>query len=164
MTHRNMISTFLASALTGALAFAPVAIGALTLVAPAIAEAADATCRIHVVEAKEEGDGKIPPELDFMAEELKAPAFRAYKGFAVLDVQDFKLELGKVAEKKFKSGHTLHLSLLGKQEGKLELQTKILRGSNVLVDMDFGVKSNQIVLMPVWRKDSAVIYAYQCKH
>ena len=164
MTHRSMVSKFLASSMASALAFAPLAIGAVTLVAPAVAEAADAACRIHVVEAKEEGDGKIPAELDFMADELKAPAFRIYKGFELIDVQDFKLELGKVSEKKFKSGHTLQLSLLGEQDGKLELQTKLMRSSTVLVDMDFGVRSNQIMLIPVMRGDSAVIFAYQCKH
>ena len=164
MTHRSMHSKFLASTLVSALALPSIA-GAVVFAASTEAEAAvnQAACRIHAIEAKVEGDGKIPAELSFMAEELQAPAFRMYKGFVVLDVQDFKLELGKVENKKFKSGHNLELSLLGGGEGKLELHTKLMRSSTVLVDVDFGVQSNQIMLIPVHRGYTAVIFAYQCK-
>ena len=163
MTKRSIHSKFMASSLATVLAL-PALAGALTFATPDIAEAADkATCRIHAIEAKEQGDGKIPAELDFMADELKAPAFRIYKGFKLLDVQDFKLEIGKVEDNKFKSGHNLELSLLSKRGGKLELHTKLMRSDAVLVDMDFGMQSNQFVLIPVTRDDTAVIFAYQCK-
>ena len=163
MTKRSIHSKFMASSLASALAV-PVLAGTLAFAAPVVAEAADqATCRIHAIEAKEEGDGKIPEELSFMADELQAPAFRIYKGFKLLEKQDFKLEIGKRESSKFKSGHNLELELLGKRDGKLELHTTLMRSDAKLVDMDFGVHSNQIVLMPITRGEGAVIFAYQCK-
>jgi hypothetical protein len=164
MTHRSMHSRFLASSLVGALAIAP-AFG-LVLMSSNVAEAAveTATCRIHAVEASPEGDGSIPANLQFLSDQLQAPEFARYKGFVLLDTKDFKLEIGKVVEQKFKSGHNLELSLIGGEKDKLELHTNLKRGSNSLVDVSFVVGSNQIMLIPVRRGDQAIIFAYQCKN
>ena len=164
MTTRSIHSKILASSLAGALALPALLVGAVTFMSPNIAEAATkAACRIHAVEATKEGDGTIPRELEFMADQLRAPVFSGYKGFTLLDAKDFQLELNAVVDQKFKSGHNVELTLLGEKDGKLELHTKLKRGTTPLVDMDFGVGNNQIMLIPVQRGDSAIIYAYQCK-
>lgn len=168
MTHQSMhsriLSRILASSLASLLAVPAVFVG-VTLVNPSVAEAAvnEATCRIHAVEASQEGDGTIPDNLQFLADQLQAPEFARYKGFVLLDAKDFKLELGKVVDQKFKSGHNLELSLLGGEKDKLELHTNLKRGSKSLVDVNFVVGSNQIMLIPVRRGDQAIIFAYQCK-
>ena len=164
MTHRSIHSKILASSLAGALALPALLVGAVTFLSPSIAEAANkAACRIHAVEATKEGDGTIPENLAFMADQLRAPMFAGYKGFTMIMALDYKLELQQVVDQKFKSGHNVELTLLGEKDGKLELHTKLKRGSTTLVDMDFGVGNNQIMLIPVQRGDSAIIYAFQCK-
>lgn len=178
MTHRSTYSKFLASSLASLLTatsvaasvaasvLVPAVLGAVTLMTSSVSQAAvgDAGCRIHAVEALEKGDGEISPELDFLADRLRAPEFARYGGFRLLDTIDFKLELNEVIDHKFKSGHNVELTLLGDKDGKLELNTKLKRGSSSLVDMDFVVGSNQIMLIPVRRGDQTIIFAYQCKH
>jgi hypothetical protein len=151
--------------LTSTLAVPALLAGTVTFLSPAISQAAvnSATCRIHAVEASQEGDGKIPDNLGFLADQLAQPEFARYKHFELLDVKDYKLELGKVVDQKFKSGHNAKLELLGGDKDKLELHTSLERGSKSLVSMDFVVGSNQIMLIPVRRGDSAIIFAYQCK-
>lgn len=163
MTTRSK-STFLASVLTSALAVPAMLVGSVAFLAPAIAEAgvSKASCRVHAVEASTEGDGEIPKELDFMADQLRAPQFAAYKSYALVGVKDFELEVGKELDKKFKSGHSVKLTLLGGEKGKLELGTKILRGNTQLFEMEFALGS-QLVLVPVTRGESTVIFAYRCK-
>ena len=164
MTHRSTYSKFLALSLASLMT--PALIGAATFMTPTLSQAAvnDAACRIHAVEALEEGDGSIPADLEFLADRLRAPEFARYNGFRLIDTSDFQLELSKVVDHKFKSGHNVELTLLGEKDGKLELNTKLKRGSSSLVDMDFVVGSNQIMLIPVRRGDQTVIFAYQCKH
>jgi hypothetical protein len=165
MTYRNMHSRILASSLASVLAVPALFAGTVTLLNPSIVEAAvtEATCRIHAVEARQEGDGSIPDDLAFLKDQLQAPEFARYKSFVLLDTKDFKLELGKVVDQKFKSGHNLELSLVGGEAEKLELHTNLKRGSKSLVDVNFVVGSNQIMLIPVRRGDQAIIFAYQCK-
>ncbi len=160
-----MHAKILASTLTSLLALPAVLVGGAITMSPAIVEAAvtSATCRIHAVEASQEGDGKIPEDLAFLAEQLQAPEFARYKGFRLLDAKDFKLELGTVVDQKFKSGHNVKLSLLGGKDDKLDFHTELQRGGTSLVNMDVSLKSNQIFLIPVRRGDQAVIFAYQCK-
>lgn len=167
MTDRTqtMHSRILASSLATLLASPALFAGAVTLLSPSVVDAAvsEATCRIHAVEARQDGDGTIPADLQFLADQLQAPEFARYKGFVLLDTKDFKLELGKVVDQKFKSGHNLELSLIGGELDKLELHTNLKRGSKSLVDVSFVVGSNQIMLIPVRRGDQAIIFAYQCK-
>jgi hypothetical protein len=139
--------------------------GGATLLSPAVANAGvtSASCRIHAVEATPEGDGTIPEDLQFLAELLQAPEFARFKGFRLLEVKDFKLELSSVVDQKFKSGHNVKLSLLGDEEDKLELHTEIMRGGTSVFKMDMALKAAQVVLIPVRRGDQATIFAYQCK-
>ncbi|KIG16414.1 hypothetical protein DB30_04458 [Enhygromyxa salina] len=171
MTHRSTYSKSLAfslaPALTTALVFGlPALAGVLALATPSVSQATvqDSACRIHAVEALEKGEGGIPANLDFLADRLRAPEFARYREFRLIDTLDFKLELNKVVDHKFKSGHNVELTLLGEKDSKLELNTKLKRGSSNLVDMDFVVGSNQIMLIPVRRGDQTIIFAYQCKH
>ncbi len=163
MTIRSMNSKIIATALSCALALPALLVGS-GLLAPSVAEAAvtKAACRVHAVEALEEGDGTIPAELAFMADQLEAPEFGRYRSYNLIGVKSFELELDREIEQKFKSGHSVKLTLLGGEKGKLELDTKLLRGSTTLVDLQFAVGS-QLVLIPVRRGDSMVIFAYQCK-
>jgi hypothetical protein len=168
MTYRTQTLPLILSASLrslGSLAIPALVAGAVTLLNPSVVEAAvsEATCRIHAVEARQDGDGTIPADLAFLADQLQAPEFARYKGFVLLDTKDFKLELGKVVDQKFKSGHNLELSLIGGELDKLELHTNLKRGSKSLVDVNFVVGSNQIMLIPVRRGDQAIIFAYQCK-
>ena len=169
MTHRSIHSRFRnrlwGSVLSGALVLPAMAVGGVALLNPSIADAAitTASCRIHAVEVSPEGDGTIPAELDFLRDQLQAPEFARYKSFVLLDAKDFKLEVGKPLEHKFKTGHGVNLSLLGGEADKLELHTELTRNGTSLVNMDFSLRSKQIMLIPVRRGDSAVIFAYQCK-
>ncbi|HLT35139.1 MAG TPA: hypothetical protein VK034_02615 [Enhygromyxa sp.] len=166
MTHRSIHSKLLASTFAGLLSGAPVVLaGAVTLLNPDVAQAGvtSASCRIHAVEATPEGDGTIPKDLEFLAEQLQAPEFARFRGFRLVEVKDFKLELGKVVDQKFKSGHNVKLSLLGGEQEKLELHTELLRGGTSVVKMDILLKFAQVVLIPVRRGDQAIIFAYQCK-
>jgi hypothetical protein len=167
MTYRTQTihSRILASSMASLLAVPALFAGGVTLLNPSVVEAAvtEATCRIHAVEARQDGDGAIPTDLQFLADQLQAPEFARYKSFVLLDTKDFKLELGKVVDQKFKSGHNLELSLIGGELDKLELHTNLKRGSKSLVDVNFVVGSNQIMLIPVRRGDQAIIFAYQCK-
>jgi hypothetical protein len=162
---RTIHSKVLASTFAGLLSVPAVLAVGVTLLSPAVANASvtEASCRIHAVEATPEGDGTIPADLQFLADYLKAPEFAYYKGFRLIDVRDYKLELGTVVDQKFKSGHNVTLSLLGSQDEKLELRTEIMRGGTSVVKMDMVMKAAQIMLIPVRRGDSATIFAYQCK-
>jgi|JI102314DRNA_FD_contig_41_6227443_length_2095_multi_6_in_0_out_0_1 hypothetical protein len=158
-----MHAKILASTLASFLAL-PTLVGGLVVLAPSIADAAEqATCRIHAVEASPEGDGTIPKDLEFLADQLEAPEFARYKGFRLLDAKDFQLELGAVVDQKFKSGHNVKLSLLGSKDGKLDFHTELLRSGSSLINFDFSVKQGQIMLIPVRRGEQAIIFAYQCK-
>jgi hypothetical protein len=134
MTYRTQTLPLILSASLrslGSLAIPALVAGAVTLLNPSVVEAAvsEATCRIHAVEARQDGDGTIPADLAFLADQLQAP----------------------------------ELSLIGGELDKLELHTNLKRGSKSLVDVNFVVGSNQIMLIPVRRGDQAIIFAYQCK-
>ena len=164
MTHRSIHSTLMASTLAGLLSVPAVLAGGAALLSPTVAQAGvtAASCRIHAVEASPEGDGSIPQDLQFLSEQLQAPEFARYKGFRLVETKDYKLELGKEVDQKFKSGHNVKLSLLGGDD-KLELRTELLRGGQSVVKMDMLLRFAQVVLIPVRRGDQAIIFAYQCK-
>lgn len=165
MTHRSIHSRFLASTFAGLLMIPAVLASGITLLSPSIAEAGvtTASCRIHAIEASLEGDGTIPPELEFMADQLKAGAFAQFRGIRLIESKDYKLELGVAADKKFKSGHNVKLNLVGGESDKLELQTEILRGGTSVFKLDWAMKSAGLMLIPVSRGDQTTIFAYQCK-
>ncbi|NVB42128.1 hypothetical protein G6O69_30170 [Pseudenhygromyxa sp. WMMC2535] len=164
MTSKH--SKFLASSLCAVMTALPAVLvaGAVSLSAgTAQAALTKAACRVDAIEASPEGDGTIPAELSFLADQLQAPEFGRYKSFKHIGRHDFTLELSKVVEHKFKSGHTVELSLLGGEKDKLELRTDLARNGTSLVNMSFSLRAKQVMLIPVRRGDSAVIFAYQCK-
>jgi hypothetical protein len=163
--NRSIHSKLLASALSGLLMGPAVLAGGVTLLSPSLAEASvtAASCRIHAIEATVEGDGTIPSELEFMADQLKGGAFAQFRGFRLLEVKDYKLAVGTAVDQKFKSGHNVKLSLLGGEQDKLELQTEILRGGTSVFKLDWAMKVAGLMLIPVSRGDQTTIFAYQCK-
>jgi hypothetical protein len=168
MTHRSIASKFLASTLAGLLGLPAVLAGSVALLSPSVANAAvtSASCRIHAIEATVEGDGSIPPELEFMADQLKTGAFAQFKGIRFIEAVDYKLEAGVAVDKKFKSGHNVKLSLLGGDKEKLELQTEIQRGGTSVFKLEWAMKVAGLMLIPVSRasrSDQATIFAIQCK-
>jgi hypothetical protein len=165
MTHRSIHSKLMASTFAGLLSVPVVLAGAVALLSPAVANAGvtSASCRIYAVEATTEGDGTIPPELEFLRDQLQAPEFARFRGFRMMEFNDYKLDLGAEVDKKFKSGHNVKLSLLGGEQDKFELHTELLRGGTSVFQMDFSIKVAQIVLIPVRRGEQATIFAYQCK-
>lgn len=165
MTHRSIHSQLLASTLAGLLAVPAVLASAVTLLSPAVANAdvTAASCRIHAIEATLEGDGTIPAELEFMADQLKTGAFAQFKGIRLMESQDYKLAVGTAVDKKFKSGHNVKLGLLGGEQDKLELQTEILRGGTSVFKLDWAMKIAGLMLIPVSRGDQTIIFAFQCK-
>lgn len=162
---RTIHSKLLASTFAGLLSVPVVLAGGITLLSPGVAHAnvTAASCRIHAVEATPEGDGTIPEDLQFLAEQLRAPEFAYYKGFRLLEVKDYKLELNTVVDQKFKSGHNVKLTLLGGEQERLDLRTELMRGGTSVVKMDISMKVAQVVLIPVRRGDQMTIFAYQCK-
>jgi hypothetical protein len=165
MTHRSIHSNLIASTLAGFLMIPALLAGGVVLLSPAIADASltSASCRIHAVEASAEGDGSIPADLEFLADQLQAPEFAAFKGFKLLEVKDYKLELNSVIDEKFKSGHNVKLSLIGGEQDRFEIRTELLRNNQSVVKMDMLIKTAQVVLIPVRRGEQAIIFAYQCK-
>src|SRR5690554_3269729 len=155
MTHRSTPSTrfahlhskLLASVLAGLVSAPVVFAGAATVLGPSVANAAvtEASCRIYAVEATQDGDGTIPADLEFLSDQLKAPEFARYTRVQLMEFKDFKLEAGKVVDQKFKSGHNVKLTLLGGEDGKLELQTELLRANTSVVKINFLIKVAQFV-------------------
>jgi len=169
MTHRSTSTSWssklLAPILAGLLGLPVVFAGGAALLSPSLAKAdvTEASCRIHAVEATKDGDGTIPPELEFLSDQLKAPEFSQYTGVRLMESKDFRLEIGKVVDQKFKSGHNVKLTLLGGEEGKLELQTELMRASTSVVKINLLLRIAQVVMIPVRRGEQAIIFAYQCK-
>ena len=171
MTHRSIHSKLLASTFAGLfsssallLGVPAVLAGSVALLSPSIADAGvtSASCRIHAIEATLEGDGTIPAELEFMAEQLKK-GFAQYRGIRLLEAKDYKLEAGTAVDNKFKSGHNVKLTLLGGDKDKLELQTEIQRGGTSVFKLEWAMKVAALVLLPVSRGDQTTIFAVQCK-
>lgn len=173
MTHRstpstrfaNLHSKLLVSVFAGLVSTPVLFAGAAALLSPSVANAAmtEAECRIYAVEATQDGDGKIPADLEFLSDQLKAPEFARYTRVRLMEFKDYKLQAGKIVDHKFKSGHNVKLTLVGGENGKIELKTELLRANTSVVKINFLVKVAQFVMIPVRRGDQAVIFAYQCK-
>ena len=141
---------------SGALLLAPVQ-------AQAQAETASATCEIHTVLAMKTGDG-IPDELGFLAGQLRDDQFAAFKGFRLLETKSLKLKLGETGAATMTSGHQLKLQLLDTESSKLKLHAVLASGEKVLVDTDYRIESNGILLIGgVRHPDGKVFFAIRCR-
>lgn len=169
MTHRSMQSKLLASTFAGLIGLVPVLAGGVALFSSSVADASvtTASCRITAIEATLEGDGTIPPELEFVSDQLKK-GFAQYRGIRLLDVKDYKLEAGSAVDNKFKSGHNVKLTLLSasdKDKNKIELEAEVERSGTSVVKLVLGMKLGGLMLIPVTRSsgDQTTIFALQCK-
>lgn len=138
--------------------------GALLLApAQAQAEATSATCEIHTVLAMKTGDG-IPDELGFLAGQLRDDQFAAFKSFRLLESKSLKLKLGETGAATMTSGHQLKLQLLDAESSKLKLHAVLASGEKVLVDTDYRIESNGILLIGgVRHPDGKVFFAIRCR-
>ena len=153
----RVLGTALAAILAPAAAFTVTALGS----ADAEAAVDKAACRVHVVEAKTEGDGTVPKNLKFLEEELQG--LMAFKSFELVASKDLKLETGKPGTLKFPR-HELKLQLLGGDK-KLKLRATILGASGKsLVGANYSIADDGVVMLPVVKKDKsgATVYAIQC--
>ena len=135
MRHRNsMVYRLLAPIFASSLMPVGLTVAALVL-APveARAEVTSAECQIHAVLATKSGDGTIPADLGFLAEQLRDDQFAAFKGFRLLESKSLKLNIGEPGSATMKSGHQLKLSLLGAEASKLRLHATLASGEKVLV-------------------------------
>lgn len=150
----------------GALAVAPLAgFGLGMLPAVALAEAEAATCKAFAVLAKKDGDGKLPPELEFLAEELGSDQFAAYKSFRLLDSKRYELEKGKARSERFKSGHRVALELLGGEVERPRVRIGVwpATGDKPLVSADYTIQSSGFLLLAGFKhEEGRVIFAIQC--
>ncbi|GEM_PF-1260438 len=125
------------------------------------AEVSKAACQVHVVEATTEGDGKIPAELEFMAEQLEG--LIGFKGFRLLESKKIELTIHQLDSQKFKR-HSLNLELLGGDK-KLKLRANLHSATGKsLVGANYSIADNGMIMLPIVKKDKtgATVYAIRC--
>jgi hypothetical protein len=145
-----------------------VPLGAVAMItldpAEARAEVTSATCEVHAVLAMKSGDGTIPADLDFLAAQLRDDQFAAFKSFRLLETKSLKLKLGETEGASMKTGHNLKLRLLGAEASKLQFHAVLASGEKVLVDTDYKIESNGILLIGgVRHPDGKVFFAIRCR-
>lgn len=156
----RLLGTILASSLL------PASLGGACLIAPtdAHAEVTSSTCQIHAVLATKTGDGTVPAELDFLAEQLRSDEFAAFKSFKLLESKTLKLNLGEPGVATMRTGQQLKLQLLGADALKLQLHATLIAGDRVLVDTDYKIESNGILLIGgVRHPDGKIFFAIRCR-
>ncbi|MCA9720616.1 MAG: hypothetical protein H6713_26270 [Myxococcales bacterium] len=168
MNTRTRTRRLLASTL--GLALLPAFGLSAALVTPAVASAAEAEtakCQVHSVLALKTGDGSIPDDLKFLADQLSADQFAAYKSFRLLETKQFKLELNKPAVAAMKSGHKLTLEFLGSEPEtkKLRLRANLTSrtGEGSLVDTRLQFPSGGLLWVGgVRHDDGKLFFAIHC--
>ena len=172
MIARRLSLALPRSLLAAALTIAPAV--AITL-APTFAhanESQSADCKVHAVLAKkaasadEGGDGALPKNLDFLAKELRADQFAAYKTFRLLDQRGLSLQRGALEEARLDSGHRVGLKLLGGEVERPRVHVAVYKkddGKN-LVSADYTIASSGFLLLAGFKHaEGMVIMAIQCK-
>src|SRR5690349_17783068 len=125
MTYRSpkhrLLTTILAAGLAPVSAFA----GVVSLSTAADAAVTKASCQVNAVLLKKEGDGVIPPELEFLKPTLQNEEFENYKGYELIERKTLKLALDTKSESTFTIGHKVGLTLLGGDENRLKLHADL---------------------------------------
>ena len=169
MTYRSPKSRLLVPVLAAVLA--PVTAFSAVVVAPVAAEAAvtKANCQVTAVLLSKEGDGTIPPELEFMKSSLQNDEFAAYKGFHLLERKAVKLAVDTKADSPFTSGHRLGLTLLGGDDKRLKLHADLSSrdGSKSLVSLEYSIENDGLFMIGAgsYSNDSRsgkLFFAIQC--
>lgn len=148
----RLMASVLATVLAPAFAFGAAYTGGISE-----ADAAEkANCRVHAVLASKEGDGKLPKDLAFLEKTLQADEFAVYKSFHLLEKKDLKLKIEKPSEFTFKSGHKMGLTLMAIEEDKLKYHLSLSGrdGKTELVDTDYSIKDNGVIMMSVGEHQS----------
>lgn len=149
MTHRSPKSRLLAPVLAAVLA--PMTAFAAVTVTPLVAEAAvtKANCQVTTVLMSKDGDGTIPPELEFMKPSLQNDEFAAYKGFHLIERKAVKLALSTKTDSTFTSGHRLGLTLMGGDEKRLKLHADLSSrdGSKSLVSLEYSIENDGLFMI-----------------
>jgi hypothetical protein len=117
------------------------------------------SCRVHSIELSPAGDGTIPENLQFLGEQLQAQEFSRYRGFRLLETEDFALDFGALVEHEFESSHTVALRLLDIEEDRIQLHVEIAP----LLETDMLVKDGQLVLIPIRRGGGLIVFVHRCK-
>lgn len=159
--RNRLLGSILASSLL------PFGVGGASLVlapAEARADVSTSTCQVYAVLATKTGDGSVPAELGFLAEQLRDDQFAAFKGFKLLENKTLKLSLGEPGVAAMRTGHQLKLQLLGADATKLQLHATLAAGDKVLVNTDYKIESNGILLIGgVRHPDGKIFFAIQCR-
>jgi hypothetical protein len=143
-----------------------ITLGSALILAPADARAdvSGARCQIYSVLAMKTGDGSIPPELEFLGEQLRDDGFAAFKGFRLLESRALDLKLGAMGAADMGSGHRLQLTLLGAEQTRLKLRATLQAGDKKLVDTDYKIEDAGILLLGgVRHPEGKVFFAIQCR-
>jgi len=174
MNHRTTIYSKLFAPLFASSLIPLTAVSAALLLSPGQAQAqaevkaASATCEIHTVLALKTGDGTVPEDLSFLEGQLRDDQFAAFKSFRLLESKALKLKLGETGAATMGSGHQLKLRLLGAETSKLKLHAILSSGAasgeKVLVDTDYKIESNGILLIGgVRHPEGKMFFAIRCR-
>jgi hypothetical protein len=142
------------------------ALGSVLILAPedARADVSGANCQIYTVLAMKTGDGSIPPDLEFIGDQLRDDGFAAFKGFRLLESRALELKLGATGVADMSSGHRLQLTLLGAEQTRLKLRATLQAGDKKLVDTDYKIEDAGILLLGgVRHPDGKIFFAIQCR-
>ncbi len=165
---QRLVASALAATLAPAMAFGGAFLGTST---DAQAAPKSGTCQAYAVLASKEGDGTIPKNLEFMKEWLTDEPYDRYKSFHLIDKKTFKLELGKEASTKFKTGHSMRLKLLGGESKALKYHLHLTHadGKKKLVSMDYSIENNGLMFVQGGEHTSGeisgkILWATHCTH
>ena len=160
----SMVHWLLASTLSTAGASTALAAALMLSPAEARAEVTSAACQIYAVLATKSGDGTIPPDLSFLADQLRDDQFAAFKGFRLLESKALQLRVGAPASAAMSSGHQIQLALLGAELSKLKLHATLLAGEKTLIDTEYKIESSGILLIGgVRHPEGKIFFAIQCR-
>ncbi len=165
MKHRTTIFSRLFTSIFASSLLLPTATAAMVLSpTSARAEAASATCEIYTILATKTGEGSIPEDLGFLSSQLRDDQFAAFKTFRLLESKTLQLKLGETGAATMASGHQLKLRLLGAEASKLKLHALLASEKRVLVDTDYRIESNGILLIGgVRHAGGKVFFAIRCR-
>lgn len=168
MTHRKknrLLTTVLAAGLVPVSAFA----GVFSLATAADAAVTKASCQVNAVLLKKEGDGTIPPELEFLKPTLETEEFENYKGYELIERKALKLALDTKSEATFTIGHRVGLTLLGGDAARLKLHADLSSrdGTKSLLSTDYSINNNGLLMIGAGaysdeKRSGKLFFAIQC--
>jgi hypothetical protein len=160
-----LLSTVLATVLVPVSAFAGVA----SLSAVADAAVTKASCQVSAVLLKKEGDGTVPPELEFLKSTLANEEFGLYKGYELIERKTLKLALDTKSDTTFATGNRIGLTLLGGDETRLKLHLNLSSrdGKKSLIETDYSIDNDGQLMIGAGaysdeKRSGKLFFAIQC--